>query len=1539
MRNIYILIILIFSIVSTGIAQTPQGAIFPENYGNGAALIQCMGNEHDAGTFQLGNYQNSALSNDISKERIFLCAYDKVPLIHDRNQILDGDPNPATTPGVGYGFYNCAPTINGTSLSDVAADICHVTSPPPPSGAFYVIVDGNLDGDVLLNNDGGLNNAFNGGNPGTWWFAPITFDDVEIQGGSYFAKYEQGNNQEGPCVNVRTDQAVEVTYLNPFRISQQTTSSGNDGECLGSFVIEGGYPEYNNKAFYEIEIVSTSNPNNKGKLSSNNYKHGDRIDFSVPIGGEYAIHVQDGKSCVQTIIIDVDCNSLHLIAPKLDVELGEEFCVPITVSNFDSLISLSFTLQFDPGIIQYLEHRNSGVIPGDAMVGEAQVTQGRVTYIWLAESFPEQDRVTLPDGTAIIEFCFRVTPQAKIGDISPLDFTNTPTAVEAVSMKVKPDGTFDSYVEIGVKMDHGHVRIVTESDIFFDWTSCGSDIGLSNGVFNIKAHGGRAPYTVNWQADWGGGPSGTGTINQEEGTYTVTGADYGSYTVTITDADGSTYTAKVTVSDVKPRPEFDISFLDPTCHNINNGRITLSNIDASAPYTIEWSNGRFNDTELKYLSSGHYSVTITDNFGCSAEESGVIKYQKIKLEITGTEVSCQGQNNGQATISARGGVPMSNNSYSFRFENGDTETGNNILRENLGYGWHRVTITDDNSCVNVDSFFMDATKKLVFNSINRIEPTCADSEDGSITFNPGTTGATASTPYTIYLIGTNSSINLNNTGNSGIQFNNIPGDDFIVKLMDAAGCVLDTIIPLNAPEPITVNPDHQNSTCENGGDQGSIRLNATGGTGSLKYSWDGTKTDGGKYFPPASDYIRNLPAGTYKVTITDDNDCTYTASYIITEPEGPEIDRIDRKNITCASECDGELTVYVLQGPADIVDIYWVTTNYDTLRGTTISNLCSDTYTVHVVDANGCIAKRIITMEEPEPLVLENEIIGHPDCAGRNSGFIEISISGGATPYTYNWSPGGLSNSPRLDNIGAGTYSVTVSDAGGCSQLTREFTLVDPPAMNVNFINVTPASCFNSCDGHAYVDVSGGTGGPFTYLWSNGSTVADNANLCAGENYVIVSDGSCTDTFYVNIASPPAINLDIVDLTSPTCHGEKDGRIEVLASGGSGTFIYQWDNGSIDHFLENLGGGSYGLTITDGSNCSLDTTIVLTEPDALDIRIEDSSNVTCAGEQDGYIVLNVSGGNGGYTYQWSGNVSNTNSAMNLGNGTYTVTVTDAAGCRDTIQKTINVPPVMEFRLANVADAHCYGEDATIHVLSATGGNGAPYLGEINGQTFSVPGAIDVPAGDYILSIMDKNGCVVDTSISISQPPQIQIDMPSTITINLGDVATISPVVFGNTVPIRSYSWTPASGVDCPDCKDVTVLLTDDGTLTFMVTDENGCTAEKTVDIKINKQRNVYFPTAFTPNGDGINDIYRIYVNFSVEEVEYFTVFDRWGNKLWEDREIPIVNNASARGWNGMSKDKSLNPGVYVFNAKLRFKDGVTRQYAGDITILDRISYD
>ncbi|MBK9449663.1 MAG: choice-of-anchor D domain-containing protein [Bacteroidetes bacterium] len=331
------------------------------------------------------------------------------------------------------------------------------------------------------------------------------------------------------------------------------------------------------------------------------------------------------------------------------------------------------------------------------------------------------------------------------------------------------------------------------------------------------------------------------------------------------------------------------------------------------------------------------------------------------------------------------------------------------------------------------------------------------------------------------------------------------------------------------------------------------------------------------------------------------------------------------------------------------------------------------TVTFQLTDVNGCVTtnSQIVCVYDA-PVVTNTSL--NPLCNGATNGSIDVSVTGGApgTTFTYVWSNGATTQD--LSNVGAGSYTVTVTDGTTTCFSTLSVTLTEPVVLAAAATVGTNVLCFGATTGTATASATGGTT-PYTYAWSNGQTVANATGLAAGNFTVTVTDANgCSTTASVTIAQPAAALAATETHTNVGCFGASTGAIDLTVTGGTSAYTYLWSNGATTEDLSGLAAGTYTVTITDANGCSTTASATVGEPaSALAVAPSNSGNVCQAGSNSN-LLSNATGGTPGYTYLWTpGNVT-TQNVNNVGAGTYNVTVTDANGCTATGSTTVGTFP-------------------------------------------------------------------------------------------------------------------------------------------------------------------------------------------------------------------------------------------------------------------------
>src|SRR5574343_439682 len=490
-----------------------------------------------------------------------------------------------------------------------------------------------------------------------------------------------------------------------------------------------------------------------------------------------------------------------------------------------------------------------------------------------------------------------------------------------------------------------------------------------------------------------------------------------------------------------------------------------------------------------------------------------------------------------------------------------------------------------------------------------------------------------------------------------------------------------------------------------------------------------------------------------------------------------------------------------------------------------------------VVSADGCTST-FTTPITVTPLPSLSTTKVDVACNGGTTGSINLTVSSGTAPYSYLWSNG--STSEDLSSLPAGTYSVTVTDANGCTGTTT-VTITQPSAPLTLSFTQTNVLCFGGSTGAIDLSVSGGTA-PYTYSWSNGSVTQDLNSLPAGTYTVNVHDangltGGCAATTSVTITQPAAAISLTFTKVNVLCNGGSTGSIDLSVAGGTAPYTYVWSNGATTEDLSALAAGTYTVVVTDANGstggCTATTTVTITQPAAALTVSTTQTNVLCFGASTGAIDLTPAGGTAPYTYLWS-NGATTQDLSSIAVGTYTVQVTDANGstgsCAATTTVTITQPAAPLSLTSTKVNVLCNGGLTGSINLTPAGGT-APYTFAWSNGTVTED-LIGLAAGTYTVTVTDANGstggCFATTSVTITQPAApVTVSTTQTNVLCFGaSTGAINLTVAGGTAPY-SYVWSNGAITE-----DLTTIPA--GTYTVTVTDANGsvggCTATTTVTI-------------------------------------------------------------------------------------------------------------
>ena len=894
--------------------------------------------------------------------------------------------------------------------------------------------------------------------------------------------------------------------------------------------------------------------------------------------------------------------------------------------------------------------------------------------------------------------------------------------------------------------------------------------GGNSGSINLNVSGGVTAYTFQWN---------TGATTQN-----LSGLTNGSYTVTVTDANGCTaIVTPIIITQPSAALSATTTNTPVNCFGTSTASINLTPSGGTSPYQYVWSNGSTTQN-INTLAAGTYTVIITDSKSCTFSTSVSITQpsSSVSVSTTKTNARCFGNNTGLITAAGNGGTSP----YTYAWSNGV----NTAINNNLIAGTYTVTVTDANGCTTSTPVIITQPAAPLGVSGTPTAVSCFNVPTGSISTT--TTGGTS--PYVYQW----------NNGGAGTSITNLSAGSYTVTITDALGCTTIGNYTVTQPSAALSTTIAGTTVSCFGGNDGTTIINPNGGTSPYTYLWNTGST---------SNSLAGITTGNYTATVTDANGCTTSNSINISQPVAALSLSSNNTHVACFGNSSGS-SVITPSGGTTPYTYLW--SNGSTTAG--ITNLASGTYTVTVTDAKGCTASSISTINQPAAPLSLSATSNDINCTGNSIGSVNVTPTGGTTPYTYQWSNG--SNQQNITNLSANTYTVTVTDANGCTAILSR--AVTQPAGSLNVTStVVNLLCYGDGNGSINVNATAGTP-PYTYAWNTGSSSEDLTSLSAGSYTVTVTDNNgCSLTNSIFVTQPNAPLSASITNTAVDCFGNSTGTTTLTVNGGTSAYTYLWNTGSTNQNLSAVVAGTYSVTVTDANGCTTNAQSTVTEPAEALVITATTTHLDCHDIQDGEVQTTVTGGTSGYTYTWSTG-SNGTALTNLSTGNYTVTVTDANGCTASQNYNLNYTAPIFLSTATNSSVPCFGDATGSIDLSHTGGT-SPYLYKWSNNE-ATQDISQLTAGTYSVTITDANGCTTVLTQVISQPAA---QLSSTSTFNsvlcFGDASGVIDYNVNGGTQTYSYQWSNGSTLE--DIQQLTA-----GTYTVLVTDANGCTLQDTIDI-------------------------------------------------------------------------------------------------------------
>ncbi|MDO6808355.1 T9SS type A sorting domain-containing protein [Zobellia galactanivorans] len=1101
-------------------------------------------------------------------------------------------------------------TINQPSEIIPSATITQASCDNPNAVIKFSAVGGNnLDGGGTYSYRYQLNGA------GDWF--EVTGDEAQItptdteQTVSIQAIYSI-NDCPSKSILLDTKINAAIPNLEILETKAGVAPSAGGPDYFITLNYEGGVPNY----IFQLEKLNTSTSSfevvaNPDFLHNSINKSAQFSDLEI---GTYRIVITDGNGCTET-----SDNTIVTASPPPTIETVESF--PMSCSGDQATIAVTVS---------------GGLTP--------------YNYQWTINGSVSATQTTS-------------SPQISLNNL-----TEPGTYV----LKVASDGFTDfddasGYVSTSIELEAPVAVVIDQGNTSITPISC---FGAQDGSILVAVSGAtNYEYKLDAYDDW-----------QDLVNFTIPIATGGVYDLYLRDKDTQCEATPLLDSFLVEEPSEIIVSENTDAHmNVssnggNDGSIVINvsgglpEIDPNEEYTFNWigtgpNNTSFssNTQNISGLTAGFYEVTVSDANSCTSAtlsieitEPGPLAINNVEIE---NQITCSASNDGSIRADVIGNTPIT-------FEwwrNGslyDVLVDQNTISD-LPPGEYQLFLKDPSVPTPLESTIIELVAPSTLMADVASSSTCSGIDRGTISISNvtgGTPGALQDYTY---------SIDNGNSFQNSPLFENVAAGNYTVIVRDGNGCeFVQTDVTVDQYPIITWDSDntivvHISAA---GRSDGAISPVFTGGTPPFSYNWTGPGING-----TTTKDINNLMEGSYTVTVTDSNGCTLQENFEILEPGELTVVLEQTEFLLCHGDDYGEIMARI-EGGVEPYTLEWYQSSLgsDNLlneESPILGDLSAGTYFLRVTDANGIIKDaNPISIAEPDLLEVSIEDTTDILCDGEATGAVTVKVDGGTPPYIYIWSNG--ESNQNLVGVTAGEYILEVVDDNGCSATTTAIVKPAPDPLQITDTNITHASEYQANDGSISLQLDGGAF-PFDISWlrlSDNSPIGDQetiSGLSAGFYLVSISDdNNCSISETYEITQPDIVEETIV---RPSCHGDTNGSISILVNKGNGAFTYEWSTGATTSNIENLGAGSYTVTIDGFGDGPLTRTYILEAPLPLQVDLGENRTL-CAGQE---LVLDASVEDGQASYTWSsdnGFTSNEAKVSLVESGTYTVRVSTPTGC-------------------------------------------------------------------------------------------------------------------------------------------------------------------------------------------------------------------------------------------------------------------------------------
>ncbi len=1017
--------------------------------------------------------------------------------------------------------------------------------------------------------------------------------------------------------------------------------------------------------------------------------------------------------------------------------------------------------------------------------------------------------------------------------------------------------------------------------------------------------------TYQWSPNAGGGTLSTADVTAP-----------GTYSVTVVDIDGCTGSDDITVVS----GDFTASVTGPTqiCANV---QATITALPAG--YTYAWSTAQ--TSQSIQVEEGTHSVTVTSPDGCTSVASITIIETPFVPVITGDNLICQ---TSESTTLDAGGPYAS---YLWSPGGQVTQTINTSVA-----GLYTVTVVDASGCVGNAAFTVD-NHPVPFVSITGNPDFCVG----------GSTQMTATAGYNAYVWNTTDvtpTITINNAG------------PYAVTITDANGCTNTANTTVNPPYQETVTITGSFVFCP--GDQATLEVPS----GYASVTWSTGET---------TDQIMSGVEGEISVIVVDTDGCI-AYDTVVTDANAVLSPVITGDNAICDNG-----NAILNAGPG--FDNYLWSNGLGTAQTATVN--APGTYSVTVSSNSGCVGEddfTVVGYTSPFAIVTANASACDVQEPGGPSTIVNFNslVTGGDTggswaqlsgPSTVNVANPASVNFNGL-NSGTYTFSYTTNSATPpCVE--QSYTLT----VTVNDCGCPPVALLSApdiCNDDQMLDLcvlvaaqtpAGGTWSVVSAPpGSNPGVIVppctfDATGADAGSytlRYLVAGLAAYCDpdaTLTVNVLRTPYAGIANAPISY--CAGES--QVVTLASlitgeDSGGTWMESSQNPSTGGAF-NAGTGTFNIVAQAPGTYTFDYILMGAGscPDDM-VTVEVIIEANPVADAGSTVTLNcvtpttTLGGSGTsigpeFSYTWTtpdGVLSDVNipNPVASAGGTYTLTVMNTlTGCSATDQVVIDqIGAFPTDMILLVQSPDCEGDPPGSMQVSSVVGGTQPYSYSLNGAPgVASPVFNNLTAGFYTIEVTDASGCKLQDTFSIYDLVVTDVEIVDYVNgefiFDLGDTITLTYLYTGSTFDPDSSVWKFGDSVICTNCPELQLEAYLSGQITLEAYDERGCYSEDRISFQVVRERDVYIPNVFSPNGDGLNDYWTLFTDADITYITWMEVYTRWGDLVFHKENFE-PNNPSL-GWDGKFRGETLNPGVYVYRINVIYGDNYTDSFAGDVTII------